>query len=94
MPKNMGGTFSCAYLICRAADSIADTDLISVDKRIKIIHDYPKMVETNDEGLLQEFKKAIPEKNNLHENERVLLEHIDIVLKLSKSYPPYIKKLL
>ena len=93
MPKNMGGTFSCAYLICRAADSIADTDLISVDKRIKIIHDYPKMVETNDEGLLQEFKKAIPEKNNLHENERVLLEHIDICLEAFKKLSPLHKKI-
>lgn len=93
MPKNMGGTFSCAYLICRAADSIADTDLISVDKRIKLIHDYPKMVETNDEGLLQEFKNAIPEKNNLHENERVLLEHIDICLEAFKKLSPVHKKI-
>lgn len=93
MPKNMSRTFSCAYLICRAADSIADTDLISVDKRIKLIHDYPKMLETNDRDLLQEFKKAIPEKNNLHENERILLEHIDICLEAFKTLSPLHKKI-
>lgn len=93
MPKNMSRAFSCAYLICRAADSIADTDLISVDKRIKLIHDYPKMVETNDLTLLQEFKKAIPEKNNLHENERILLENIDICLEAFKKLSHLHKKI-
>ena len=81
MPRNMGRVFSCAYLICRAADSIADTELIPVNKRIQLIRDYPKMVESGDENLLREFKTAVPEKNNLHENERTLLKHIDICLE-------------
>lgn len=80
MPKDMGRLFSCAYLICRAADSIADTELVELDKRITLIHNYPKMVESGNEELIKEFKNAVPKKNGLHEDERLLLENIDLCL--------------
>lgn len=93
MPKSISKTFGCAYLICRAADSIADTNLIDVTKRISLIHTYPKLVETNDEVLLKELKNSIPKKNNLHENEKLLLENIDICLQEFKTFKPLHKEL-
>ncbi len=80
MPKDMGKLFSCAYLICRAADSIADTELVELNKRITLIHNYPKMVESGDKELIEDFKQAIPQKKGLHEDERLLLENIDLCL--------------
>ena len=93
MPKAISKTFGCAYLICRAADSIADTDLIDVEKRISLINTYPKLVETKDENLLAELKNSIPKKNNLHENEKLLLENIDICLQQFKTLKPLHKQI-
>ena len=92
MPKAISKTFGCAYLICRAADSIADTDLIDANKRISLIHTYPKLVETNDENLLKDLKNSIPQKNNLHENEKLLLDNIEICLQEFKTLKPLHKQ--
>ena len=93
MPAETGKTFACAYLICRAADSIADTNLIAVNKRIELIHTYPQMVETGDENLLKKFKAAIPQKNDIHESEKLLLENIELCLNEFKNLKPLHKKI-
>ena len=86
MPKKRREVFSCAYLICRAADSIADTEIIPLEKRLHLINIYPKLVETSDADLLKELQAALPEKNNLHESERLLLKNISICLDAFNNF--------
>lgn len=94
MPKKRREAFSCAYLICRAADSIADTELIPLDKRLRLINIYPKMVETSDPDLLEELQAALPGKNNIHESERLLLKNIHICLRAYNKLSAYHKGII
>jgi len=59
LPTDVRDTFCIAYLLCRYADSIADTSLISSDKRLHWIHKFPNMIlhpnAKDQELLLQEI---------------------------------------
>ena len=93
MPKKKSKVFSCAYLICRAADSIADTEIIPLDKRLHLINIYPKLVETSDPDLLRELQSALPKKNNLHESERLLLKNLSVCLDAFNNLSSYHKEI-
>lgn len=44
LPTDVRDTFCIAYLLCRYADSIADTSLISSEKRLYWIKKFPEMI--------------------------------------------------
>ena len=81
LPCDIRPAFYCGYLICRAADTVADTDLIPADKRLQLIKNYPRMTETQDTALLAAFRAAIPADIKIHPAEQMLLNNLDICLK-------------
>jgi farnesyl-diphosphate farnesyltransferase len=94
LPKNIRKTFYCGYLICRAADSIADTDLVDTKKRIELIKDFPRLVQKQPKTLLAAYKKALPEETQKHEDERALLANLDLCLDEYKTLTPRHKKIV
>ncbi len=81
MPADIRKTFYCGYLLCRVADTIADTTLIASDKRINLIKGYPDMLEKQDRPSLNAFKEAASEAAaDIYPSEKILLDNIDVCL--------------
>jgi farnesyl-diphosphate farnesyltransferase len=81
LPRSIRKAFYCGYLLCRAADTIADTELIAQQKRLELIKNFPKLIEKRDKKLIAQFKEAVPEKANIRHAEKTLLDNIDLCLK-------------
>ena len=79
LPTDVRETFCVAYLLCRYADSIADTSLISSEKRLFWISQFPEMVLHPDtkkqEQLVQEISGTSP---NIYEEK--LLHSLSLCL--------------
>lgn len=48
LPRSMRPAFGLAYLLCRYADTIADTNLLSAEKRLDWIQQFPSIVRMQD----------------------------------------------
>ena len=94
LPRGMRKTFYCGYLICRAADTVADTALIDSHKRARLIKHYLKMIETQDAALLAEFKAAIPAEAKIYPAEKTLLDNLDLCIKEFNALSAPHKKLI
>ncbi len=44
LPRSMRPAFGLAYLLCRYADTIADTDVLAVEKRLNWMQQFPNIV--------------------------------------------------
>ena len=87
LPREKRKTFAIAYLVCRIADSVADTSLIDAKKRIEFIKKFPILVEKGDDKTAQEMALAFLSKagENIYKNEAELLKNIDICIKEFKN---------
>ncbi|MBO7238381.1 MAG: squalene/phytoene synthase family protein [Elusimicrobiaceae bacterium] len=59
LPANVRGTFCVAYLLCRYADSIADTSLLPPEQRLHWIEIFPALVQQPDEKKVEQLVHAI-----------------------------------
>lgn len=59
LPPGVRETFSVAYLLCRYADSIADTSLLAPEKRLCWIQKFPDMITRPDAGEQQRLVREI-----------------------------------
>ena len=59
LPKTMRGSFAIAYLLCRYADSIADTDLLPQDRRLYWIKQFPTIVEKQNPATFKELEQEV-----------------------------------
>ena len=48
LPRSMRPAFGLAYLLCRYADTIADTDLLPIEKRLDWVQQFPAIVRAQD----------------------------------------------
>lgn len=48
LPRSMRPAFGLAYLLCRYADTIADTDLLPIEKRLDWVQQFPTLVRMQD----------------------------------------------
>ena len=74
LPTDVRNTFCIAYLLCRYADSIADTSLLAPEKRLHWISKFPQMIlapnRQEQQQLVQEISGSsanIYEEKLLHE---------------------------
>ena len=83
LPREKRKTFAVAYLVCRIADTIADTSLIEASKRIEFIKKFPILVEQGNGKTAQEMASSFLSKagENVYKNEAELLKNIDICIK-------------
>jgi farnesyl-diphosphate farnesyltransferase len=81
LPRKQRRTFACGYLICRAADTVADTSIVAPEKRFALIKNYITLIKTQDEGLLKEFKDALPSSSITNPDEKLLLDNIDLCIQ-------------
>jgi len=70
LPQAVRPAFSVAYLLCRYADTIADTSLLPAEKRLEWIEIFPSFVTQPDEKkLLQLIKQISPTAANQAEEQ-------------------------
>lgn len=83
LPREKRKTFTVAYLVCRIADTVADTSLIEPQKRIEFIKDFPSLVEEEDYKQAQEMAFSFLSKAEqaIYQNEAKLLKNIDLCIK-------------
>ncbi|MDR0646341.1 MAG: squalene/phytoene synthase family protein [Elusimicrobiota bacterium] len=81
LPRKIRKTFYCGYLLCRAADTVADTNIIDGQKRLNLIKNFPKIIKDQDKTLISEFKTAIPKETDINAREKLLLDNIDLYLE-------------
>ena len=78
LPASVRTQVGLAYLFARAADTIADTDLIAQSKRITYLNDFQKLftLDTIDWQIVQSIQAALVSHQALPA-ERILLERLE-----------------
>ena len=85
MPRKQRQVFSVAYLLCRIADTIADTPLLPLDDRIYFIKNYPVLIKNQDKELLAKYLALNLDMNQKFEKEIILLENLPLCLDAYKK---------
>ncbi len=75
LPRSIRSAFGMAYLLCRYADTIADTQLLAPDKRLYWIEQFPTIVRTQDAAQEKHLVQAL---TGTSENpyEKELISHL------------------
>ena len=81
MPRRQRQTFTVAYLLCRIADTIADTALLPLKDRIYFVQNYPNLVKTQDKELLAKYTALNLSIDKKFEKEIALLENLPLCLE-------------
>lgn len=93
LPQKMQSAFGIAYLLCRYADTIADTDLMPSDRRIHWISRFPALVkEQNPDEEKQLVREISGKAENPYEEElvRQLFPCLDVFNRLPNDQKPFI----
>lgn len=85
MPRKQRQVFTVAYLLCRIADTIADTPLLPLKDRIYFISNYPNLVKTQDKELLAKYLALNLQADKKYEKEITLLENLTLCLNAYKN---------
>ncbi|MFN7139186.1 MAG: phytoene/squalene synthase family protein, partial [Limisphaerales bacterium] len=85
LPDPVRPQISLAYLLARTTDTIADTQLVPVDKRLQALRDYRERVLGKSDKPLNFGDLA---KNQGEQVERILLERSEEALSLLKEFSP------
>lgn len=97
LPRAIRTPFGIAYLLCRYADTIADTYLIPQERRLRWIERFPAIVRQNDRtGGLELAKEISGSSDNPHEKE--LLQNLgpclDVFNTLSELHKQFIHEVV
>lgn len=97
LPRTLRTPFGIAYLLCRYADTIADTYLIPQERRLYWIERFPSIVRQNDRtGGLELAKEISGSSDNPHEKE--LLQNLgsclDVFNTLSELHQQFIHEVV
>lgn len=93
LPKAIRPAFGIAYLLCRYADTIADTELLPARKRLEWVERFPDLVQEQDP---EEEKQLVSEVSGQAENpyEAELIKHLPACLeaynKVDEKLKPFI----
>ena len=95
LPHSIKPQLSIAYLLARAADTIADTGLVAVPKRMEALLQLRKCIEESAEGqsvALPEFGELAEARNESEGEgspaERILLQNLKEVLEAFRGFEP------
>lgn len=87
LPKGLREPVGLAYLLARAADTVADTRLLPPGERLKRLLAFRAQIEgPADAGALRDIERALTDKQSLPE-ERALLASLPEALSLLEATP-------
>ncbi len=94
LPKTVRPAFGVAYLLCRYADTIADTSILPADRRLHWITRFPTLIEKQPQ---EEIDALVQEIRGGSDNpyEKILIENLPACLdafnKLPDEQKPFVK---
>ncbi|MBP0638244.1 phytoene/squalene synthase family protein [Cupriavidus sp. AcVe19-6a] len=89
LPARMRDPVALAYLIARAADTIADTALIAPESRLALLLSLRDQVNGNTDGAASALRIATEMAHHQkHPDERILLESLDSALAVLTQLEP------
>ena len=93
LPRSMREPFAIAYLLCRYADTIADTHLLSAEKRSGWIEQFPKLVEEQPSQEVLALTREISGKSD-NKYEEELIKNLPLCLqrfnKIADDFKPLV----
>ncbi len=75
LPRAMRPAFSVAYLLCRYADTIADTTILPAKRRLSWIARFPSIIETQPADEITQLAREI-EGGSDNPYEKILIQHL------------------
>ena len=93
LPAKICPAFGLAYLLCRYADSIADTDLIPSEKRLSWVEQFPQLIRTADVHMQTELVRDLTgSSENPYEKELIthLADCLQALQSIQSDLIPYI----
>lgn len=93
LPRAMRPAFSVAYLLCRYADTIADTPLLPAERRLFWIMRFPSIIENQPSEEITQLTREI-EGGSDNPYEKILIENLRPCLaafnQISEEQKPFI----
>ncbi|MBT7283277.1 MAG: squalene/phytoene synthase family protein, partial [Elusimicrobiaceae bacterium] len=94
IPKNMQKCFACGYLLCRYADSIADTNIFTNERKSYWLQKFPSLYIYQQKNDIELLLKEIFEANKQSTPEKKLLESFKLSLSFFNTLDEEEKKLV
>ncbi len=93
LPRAMRPAFSVAYLLCRYADTIADTPLLPAERRLYWITRFPSIIENQPQEEIAQLAREIKGGSD-NPYEKILIENLrpclDAFNKIPNDQKPFI----
>ncbi|MBP5430070.1 MAG: squalene/phytoene synthase family protein [Elusimicrobiaceae bacterium] len=87
LPDSIRPAFGLAYLLCRYADTIADTPLLEPSKRLYWVEQFPQIVRTQDAARSAELTRDLSGRSSTNPYEAALIAHLPDCLAALKKIP-------
>jgi farnesyl-diphosphate farnesyltransferase len=85
LPRSIRPQISLAYLLARATDTVADTEIVSVDERLSVLRNLCERILANAVGPL-DLAPFLGPTNSANPSERILLQNLNQLLQLLASF--------
>lgn len=88
VPRCLRSQIGLAYLFARAADTIADTDLIERGQRLALLNQFREQFASDrvDQGTVQAIQAAVAPHQSMTD-ERILLTRLEDCFRLYEAFP-------
>lgn len=93
LPRRVRRAFACAYLLCRMADTVADTVLLPPSLREGLIKDFPDLIKKQKKETVAKFKQEAAKVTEGPAAEVALLSSLDGCLEEFNSLNKHQKDL-
>src|SRR5437899_8614751 len=89
MPRTVRAQIGLAYLFARAADTIADTDLIERSRRLALLNDFKAQFISDhvDWGIIRSVQSALVP-HQASSGERALMQRLEECFQLLDTFIP------
>ena len=87
LPRKIRPAFSVAYLLCRYADTIADTPILPAERRLHWIKLFPTLIKQQSVELIEQLTREI-EGGSENPYEKILIGHLPQCLQAYNQIAP------
>lgn len=88
LPRRVRRSMGLAFLACKAADTIADTDLIAKGERLKLLDAYRELFAGPADGFAQSIAGSITKPGGGSVQEKTLIENLPSLMTALENLDP------
>ncbi len=91
LPKGLNSIVTVAYLLCRVADTVEDSEDLAIDTKKELLNSYISIFKKDTRNPLQQFMTVIPHLP-LNTPDEQLVYNLPRILNVFDSFSPIFKK--